>query len=280
LMVPKSTVSETNNNDNETGESEASPLNAVAPSPSPSSTQPRNSPKFRSKSLSFSPSTARLDTLEVLVVDDSAVITKMVTMLLQRQGHRVLVAENGLEAVQLISNYLRHKVSVEKISVEPDSMIQNINESSQNEVSSHVLSSSDTAAKLTSLKPLPRIPNHIDVILMDFQMPVMSGVEAIRCIRNLEYSSKGTLRSVGTKFDYDSGIPDDTTTTCSIQYEKTLQSLSRCMSPRCGRGLKIIGFSARSDPAEIHAAYDAGMDTFMSKPFTMSSFYETLQTLD
>jgi signal transduction histidine kinase/CheY-like chemotaxis protein len=70
--------------------------------------------------------------LVVLVVEDNAVNQKLVKTLLERAGHRVLIAENGEEAIRTWS------------------------------------------------------AQHVDLVLMDMQMPVMGGFEATYRIRALE----------------------------------------------------------------------------------------------
>lgn len=81
----------------------------------------------------------------------------------------------------------------------------------------------------------------LDVILMDFQMPVMDGVVAIQKIRQLEAEMKDN---------------------------KNIDPLF--VSPI------IIGFSAKSDEEQIESAYEYGMDGFLPKPFTIHAFQSLL----
>ena len=80
--------------------------------------------------------------------------------------------------------------------------------------------------------------NSFDVILMDFQMPVMDGIEAMKAIR---------------------------------EYEQTLWQIHPLTD-----SMVIIGFSAKSDDEQIEAAYQNGMDYFLPKPFLIQSFQEQL----
>ena len=104
---------------------------------------------------------------------------------------------------------------------------------------------------------------HYDVVLMDFQMPVMDGIEAVSRYREFEkkqsFSSSGSATSTPTLFLTPS--TDESTVVNTDNIPK--------------RNLLIIGMSANSDNAIIKDALDAGMDAFLPKPFTMSD----LQTL-
>jgi CheY-like chemotaxis protein len=112
-------------------------------------------------------------------------------MLLQKQGHTVTIAENGAEALELITNQY-----------------------------------SDTST------------HKFDVVLMDFQMPVMDGLEATWRIRALE-----TLLNAD----------------CTA--EKPFYQL-------------IIGLSANSDDETVQLARSEGMDDFLEKPFKAAVFNE------
>ncbi len=134
--------------------------------------------------------------LNILLVEDTLSIQKMTRMLLQKQCHTVTVAENGVEALDLITT--RYK-----------------------EAQSGLLE-----------------PQMFDVVLMDFQMPIMDGLEATRRIRVLETQLNANLVS-----------------------EHPFHQL-------------IIGLSANSDDETVQLARSEGMDDFMEKPFKATVFSE------
>jgi PAS domain S-box-containing protein len=72
----------------------------------------------------------------ILLVEDSEMNKKLITVLLKKMGYEIETASNGEEAIQILSQ------------------------------------------------------NHFDLVLMDVQMPVMSGIETTKCIRNGERNVK------------------------------------------------------------------------------------------
>ncbi len=139
--------------------------------------------------------------LNILLADDTLSIQKMTCMLLRRQGHTVTSAENGAEALELITAWY-------------DKAQCGLFESQL-----------------------------FDVVLMDFQMPVMDGLEATRRIRALEMQLN--ISSV-------TGQP--------------FRQL-------------IIGLSANSDDETVQLARSEGMDDFMEKPFKAAVFNEIYERI-
>jgi CheY-like chemotaxis protein len=133
----------------------------------------------------------------LLVVDDSLPILKMLKIMLEKDGHEVITAVNGLEAVQCFQTSMEEKVNSQHHSHQS-----------------------------------------FDAILMDIQMPVMGGIEAITQIR---------------------------------EYEKFSYPLLHLYPHHL-----IVAMSAGSDDETLEAIYKAGADEFLSKPFNLQSFKKIL----
>jgi CheY-like chemotaxis protein len=142
----------------------------------------------------------------VLVVDDSLAIVKMLKIMLEKNGFLVSTASNGLEAVSRVQE------SLDYLSLKAG------NDDS---------------------------PDHcsFDAILMDIQMPIMDGIEAINKIRQIEKEIKAPDSSI---------------------LSRTFHHL-------------IVAMSASSDDETVSSAYTAGADKFIAKPFNLFTFQQILQ---
>jgi len=156
-----------------------------------------------------------VDHLSVLVVDDAPMIVKMTTMLLQRKGHTVQHAVNGADAL-------------EKLLVRMEG------------------STDGTSPRSAATREMPA-PPQFDVVLMDLQMPVLDGIEAIRRLRAAEARRDKKYGSSSSS----SEIPSN---------EKQF----------------VIALSANSDMETQQEALAAGADLFISKPFTYEGFIDAV----
>ncbi len=180
--------------------------------------------------------------LRLLLVDDSPTILKMTSLMLTRLGYHVDKADNGEVALQMIiknmkllqsTSYSYSTTTTTTSSTdEPNSTLTTVTNTYRDSDNNGNNNNNINKKKLLGY----------DLILMDLQMPIMDGLEAVSRLRTME---KNDAFGVGNS---------------DIHHI-------------------VVGLSANSDSDTIETAYQVGIDRFLSKPFDAKALAKVVKEL-
>ncbi|RYH22496.1 response regulator [archaeon] len=160
----------------------------------------------------------------ILLVDDSPSVLKMMSMMLRRQGHVVTIAENGAIALDLLTSRLSSR------------------------------STEQSASAVSTI---------FDIVLMDLQMPVMDGIEAVKRLRQFEAQRLAIANTTGY-------VDQTSRNTVHDDHAVRMSSQSRQL---------VIGLSANCEDDVLQETASVGFDAFLPKPFSLNSFLELVNEL-
>jgi CheY-like chemotaxis protein/signal transduction histidine kinase len=195
---------------------------------------------------------SRVKPLQILLVEDSPTIAKMTSLMLKRSGYEVTLATNGYSALQFMTaSYEAHNQTLmeafERVQEKQPSMIRN---DSVITVLNGAESSSNLQNQGTGEESSRKKSTIFDLVLMDFQMPIMDGFEATKRYRELEKQGN---------YSFQLSLPSTIAATI-VEYH-----------------LPIIGLTATSDQETIQHGLDSGLDDYLLKPLSNENLQAKIQ---
>ena len=117
------------------------------------------------------------------------------------------------------------------------------------------------------------LEHNFDCILMDIQMPVMTGVEATKMIRSQESEvrSQKSETGDGTSDLQVSGLPHETRAPSG--------EFHRGLSPQPSRRIPIIAVTAHTQPGDRERFLAQGMDEYLGKPVSFEDLAQILKSV-
>lgn len=207
-------------------------------------------------------SSSQLQSLNVLIVDDSPLILKMLKAALQKRGHCVTVTTNGYEALDMIKQGWQKEDELLTLAakgmqptpsdyvgeVKLESQSTSIARSESTDVSTiHPTTRSASGSLGINTNCTDSRSGAYDVMLLDIQMPIIDGLQVMH-----------KYHTMWADFQHERGSTGDVD--FIAQY-----------------GLVIIAMSANNDPAAMEGASQAGVDFFFAKPFDIDSFQRVVR---
>jgi CheY-like chemotaxis protein len=119
---------------------------------------------------------------------------------------------------------------------------------------------------------------HFHIVLIDLYMPIMDGFETIHKFRNAQ-NMENLARAANTSSEV--ALPDVSETMSTGQASKSIRySFHQGNSPDRRQRIIVIGMSSDSDRETVRRAEDAGVDHFISKPFSIEKLSNIIQSIE